>query len=73
MELTLPSYNLNEFISEKCSLQKDEVKLIFENYKFITNIKYLLKKPQLELPENTNFSKYSKNSNHQINYSNKSQ
>jgi len=49
INLTFPEYMLNDFISEKCSLQKDEVKLIFDNYKFITNVKFLIKKPEMEL------------------------
>jgi len=44
MDLNIPKYNINEFIAEKCTLKKEEVKHIFENYKFIANLKYLIKK-----------------------------
>ena len=38
-------FNIQDFITEKCTLDKKEIKLIFDNYKFLTNENYLNKEP----------------------------
>lgn len=35
------SLDIKEFITDNCTLNKTEIKHIFENYKFITNVKYM--------------------------------
>ncbi len=66
LNLTISNLSITEFIGEKCTLQKNEVKIIFENYKFITNIKYMINKNKVESLDNVYSSNFLDNGIYKI-------